>query len=196
MQRVTLGTPLGPVRILGTSEAVTAIRVDEHPPKEQPAAKVRDGPVAAAAEQLAEYFAGRRTRFELPLAPDGTAFQHRVWTELGRIPFGCTLSYGEIARRLGKPRAARAVGTANAANPLAIVVPCPRVIAGDGSLGGYSAGPDIKRRLLSLEGAAPYPTRCRSRAIDDRERGPTRAPSCETPRPADRRPGGASLHHC
>lgn len=152
MQTAILQTPIGAVRITGTSEAVTAIRLDDRP-SERPARAAR-GPVAAAAEQLAEYFAGGRTLFDLPLAPEGTPFQRRVWAELERIPFGCTVSYGEIARRLGRPRAARAVGAANAANPLPVVVPCHRVVAGDGSLGGYSAGPAIKRRLLTLEGIA------------------------------------------
>ena len=106
----------------------------------------------AAAEQLAEYFAGRRRAFDLPLAPRGTAFQRAVWEELVRVPYGRTVSYGELAARLGRPGASRAVGGANNKNPLPIVVPCHRVIGADGSLTGYGGGIDKKRTLLALEG--------------------------------------------
>lgn len=111
----------------------------------------RFGPLAAAAGQLRAYFAGRRERFALPLAPEGTAFQQEAWAMLRAIPFGRTISYGRQARRMGRPRAARAVGAANGANPLPIVIPCHRVVAGDGSLGGYSSGLDHKRWLLEHE---------------------------------------------
>ena len=104
--------------------------------------------------QLAEYFAGTRTQFDLPLAPEGTAFERAVWAELAKIPFGETRSYGEIARTLGRPDAARAVGRANGANPIPIVVPCHRVIGADGSLTGFGGGLDVKARLLELEGLA------------------------------------------
>jgi methylated-DNA-[protein]-cysteine S-methyltransferase len=107
-------------------------------------------PVAA---QLDEYFAGRRRSFDLPLAPrGGTAFQRAVWGELGHIPYGSTISYGELARRLGRPGASRAVGGANHANPLPIVVPCHRVVGADGSLTGYGGGIERKRALLAVEG--------------------------------------------
>jgi methylated-DNA-[protein]-cysteine S-methyltransferase len=120
---------------------------DGSAPRRDPA---RCGAVAA---QLGEYFARRREAFDLPLAPrGGTPFQRAVWAELGRIPYGTTISYGELARRLGRPGAARAVGAANHANPLPIVVPCHRVVGGDGSLTGYGGGLDRKRSLLSLEG--------------------------------------------
>ena len=108
----------------------------------------------AAAVQLREYFAGERATFDLPLNPDGNAFERRVWAELARIPYGDTASYAEIARRIGRPGAARAVGRANARNPIAIVVPCHRVIGSDGSLTGYAGGLDAKRALLALERAA------------------------------------------
>ncbi len=112
----------------------------------------RGGDVVA---QLDEYFRGERQAFELPLAPRGSDFQQRVWRELTRIPYGTTISYGELARRVGKKSAtaSRAVGQANATNPIAIVVPCHRVIGHDGKLTGYAAGLSFKAKLLTLEGA-------------------------------------------
>ena len=104
------------------------------------------------AEQLADYLAGRRSTFDLELAPKGTDFQHAVWAELRRIPPGETRSYGEIAQALGRPGAARAVGRANATNPLPLVVPCHRVVGADGSLTGFAGGLGWKRRLLAIEG--------------------------------------------
>jgi len=102
--------------------------------------------------QLSEYFTGRRREFDLPLALDGTDFQRATWHALRSIPFGRTMSYGELARRLGRPRAVRAVGAANGANPIPIIVPCHRVIGADGTLTGYGGGLAIKRRLLVHEG--------------------------------------------
>jgi methylated-DNA-[protein]-cysteine S-methyltransferase len=112
-------------------------------------------PFARVRRQLDEYFAGERTRFELELASQAAApeLDRRVWAELRRIPYGRTTSYGEIARAIGAPAAARAVGIANARNPLAIIVPCHRVIGTDGSLTGYGGGIEQKRLLLELEGA-------------------------------------------
>jgi methylated-DNA-[protein]-cysteine S-methyltransferase len=104
--------------------------------------------------QLDEYFAGERTAFDLPLRQEGSAFEQRVWTELLTIPYGQTASYGEIAARIGRPGMARAVGRANARNPIAIICPCHRVIGGDGSLTGYGGGLDTKRALLELEAGA------------------------------------------
>jgi methylated-DNA-[protein]-cysteine S-methyltransferase len=106
----------------------------------------------AAATQLAEYFAGRRREFDLQLAPVGTDFQLRVWHALCAIPYGAVRNYGDVARAIGQPKATRAVGQANGRNPLPIVIPCHRVLAGDGTIGGYSSGLDIKHRLLALEG--------------------------------------------
>ncbi len=124
----------------------------------RPAAAADLGPssaalLAEAAGQLAEYFAGRRRDFDLPLAPAGSPFQRRAWAELGRIPYGATVSYGTLARRLGS--AAQAVGQACGANPLPIVIPCHRVLAAGGALGGYSGdgGLETKCALLRLEGA-------------------------------------------
>lgn len=106
-----------------------------------------------AATQLREYFAGERRSFDLELAPHGTEFQRRVWRALCEIPYGAVRNYGDIARAVGQPGAARAVGQANGCNPLPIVVPCHRVIASNGTIGGYSGGLSIKHRLLALEGA-------------------------------------------
>ena len=120
-----------------------------------------DEPMCAAVEtghacsrmlrQLEEYFQNNRRRFELELEPEGTEFEYRVWRAVQRIPFGSTDTYGEIARRLGKPDAARAVGHANARNPIAIIVPCHRVIGSDGDLTGYAGGLDRKKWLLDME---------------------------------------------
>jgi methylated-DNA-[protein]-cysteine S-methyltransferase len=107
--------------------------------------------VSAAAIQLEQYFAGRRTEFDLDVDPDGTPFERRVWDEVRAIPYGQTATYADIARRIGRPRACRAVGRANGRNPLAVVVPCHRVIGSDGSLTGYAGGVEMKRTLLDLE---------------------------------------------
>lgn len=104
-----------------------------------------------AAREITEYLNGTRRDFDLPLAPEGTEFQKRVWEELTKIPYGQTRSYKDIATALNDPKASRAVGTANGLNPLCIIVPCHRVISSDGSIGGYSAGLAIKKRLLDLE---------------------------------------------
>lgn len=105
----------------------------------------------AAIDQLREYFAGKRKQFELPLAPEGTEFQRRVWQQLAKIPFGETISYGELARRIGKPTASRAVGAANGQNRIAIVLPCHRVVGSNGKLTGFAGGLDKKEKLLRFE---------------------------------------------
>lgn len=110
--------------------------------------------VTAAAEQMREYFEGRRTDFVLPLAPRGTAFQQAVWAQLRGIPHGRTTSYGAVARAVGRPAASRAVGAAVGRNPLAVIVPCHRVIGSSGALTGYASGLDRKRWLLTHEGIA------------------------------------------
>jgi methylated-DNA-[protein]-cysteine S-methyltransferase len=109
---------------------------------------------AAAREQVLAYLAGARRDFDLPLAPRGTVFQQRVWTALRRIPFGETRTYRDLATALGNPGASRAVGRANATNPICLIVPCHRVIGADGSLTGFAFGEDLKRRLLDLEGVS------------------------------------------
>ncbi len=112
-----------------------------------------DGAILDRAErQLEEYFTGRRRSFDLPLAPSGTQFQTAVWRALETIPWGAVTSYGEIARRIDRPTAARAVGAANGRNPISIIVPCHRVIGADGSLTGYGGGLEAKKRLLAIEG--------------------------------------------
>ncbi len=103
------------------------------------------------ATQLEEYFAGERTEFELTMELDGTEFQREVWAELTRIPYGETISYGELARRVGRPKGPRAVGQANGRNPIPIIVPCHRVLASNG-IGGYGGGLKVKRALLAVEG--------------------------------------------
>jgi methylated-DNA-[protein]-cysteine S-methyltransferase len=110
-----------------------------------------DDAFALVRTQLAEYFAGDRTTFELSLSPRGTPFQLRVWEALGKIPYAATATYGEVAAAIDSPSASRAVGLANGRNPIAIVIPCHRVIGADGSLVGYGGGLDRKRRLLELE---------------------------------------------
>jgi len=133
----------------------------------------RPGMFGAAADQLAEYFAGTRTEFDLPLAPHGTPFQLAVWAELTRIPFGVTASYGEVAAALGKSLlASRAVGLANGRNPISIIVPCHRVIGADGSLTGYGGGLDRKEWLLRHE-KAPFGTGAKRRGAPSPESQPT-----------------------
>jgi methylated-DNA-[protein]-cysteine S-methyltransferase len=105
------------------------------------------------ASQLDEYFAGERTEFDVPMELDGTDFQKDVWTELTRIPYGVTISYGELARRVGRPKGPRAVGQANGRNPIPIIVPCHRVLASNG-IGGYGGGLPMKRSLLAVEGVS------------------------------------------
>jgi methylated-DNA-[protein]-cysteine S-methyltransferase len=121
--------------------------------------KARTG---AARNQVLAYFAGRRREFDLQLAPPGTPFQQRVWALLRAIPYGETRTYGQIATQLGNPAAARAVGRANATNPICVIVPCHRVIGASGALTGFAFGNDLKRRLLELEGVRSSPPRpCR-----------------------------------
>jgi len=109
------------------------------------------GESAEVAGQLKEFFAGTRREFDLAMAPEGTEFQKRVWAELLKIPFGETISYGELARRIGDPMASRAVGHANSRNPIALIVPCHRVIGANGTLTGYAGGLELKERLLTWE---------------------------------------------
>jgi methylated-DNA-[protein]-cysteine S-methyltransferase len=119
--------------------------------------------VGAAVEQIDAYFGGDLTTFSLPLAPAGTVFQRRVWFALAEIPYGTTESYGELALRVGNPKACRAVGLANGRNPIPLVLPCHRVIGANGNLTGYGGGLELKRRLLDHEQAAPAPAAGRRR---------------------------------
>ena len=118
------------------------------------AAEWNPEPFALLEKQVAEYFEGKRKEFDLPLAPNGTDFQMRVWQELQRIPHGETISYGELAARVGNPKASRAVGAANGQNPISLIIPCHRVIGSDKSLTGYGGGLNVKEALLKHEGAA------------------------------------------
>lgn len=154
-----LDTPVGKLRLIADETGLRDILFEhERHPKKMPAHAVRlshpqqSTVIAATRSQLAEYFAGIRKTFDLPLRPIGTAFQQAVWDELRNIPFGITISYGELARRINNPAAVRAVGAANGRNPLPIVVPCHRVIGSNGSLTGFGGGLPIKEFLLTLEG--------------------------------------------
>ena len=118
----------------------------------------RSAVLTRAAAQLDEYFAGERRDFDLPLAPSGTAFQVEVWRALARIPFGATCSYGDLARAVGRPAASRAVGAANGKNPIAIILPCHRVIGASGELTGYGGGLPMKRWLLDHERSCVQPS--------------------------------------
>lgn len=146
-------TPVGPLRLDTDGDALTGLRFGLGTPAGD--RDDADPVLRAAADQLAEYFAGERHGFDLPLTPRGTAFQQSVWAQLRLIPYGTTVSYGEIARRLGAPNAFRAVGLANGRNPIAIVVPCHRVVGADGSLTGFGGGMPAKRTLLDLEASTP-----------------------------------------
>lgn len=148
----TMSSPVGRLTLLGDGDELIGVSFDgDANAAPRPDWTRDDRRLRGAALQLQEYFAGKRTRFELRLAPRGTAFQKAVWAALLRIPFGETASYGDIARAIGKPAASRAIGGANHRNPIAIVIPCHRVIGADGSIVGYGGGPRRKEWLLALE---------------------------------------------
>jgi methylated-DNA-[protein]-cysteine S-methyltransferase len=151
-------SPIGPLVLVGDDRGLGCIYLEGYRGiTVQKGEWVRDDSrFADAVEQLDEYFAGNRRTFDLQLRPEGTPFQHLVWNELRKIPFGETASYGEIAARIGRPGAARAVGAANGRNPLPIVVPCHRVIGADGSLTGFGGGIENKAWLLDHERAAVH----------------------------------------
>jgi methylated-DNA-[protein]-cysteine S-methyltransferase len=144
-----MDSPIGGLRVHASAGLITAINFDASRPRK---GRVSDSLLDRAEEQLAAYFAGDLTDFDLPLASEGSEFQKKVWAELRRIPYGATASYGDIARRLGyEPVISRAVGAANGANPIPIVVPCHRVIGASGTLTGYAGGIERKKALLDLE---------------------------------------------
>jgi len=149
-----IDSPVGRLLLAGDRRSLIHVCFQSGPRPFRPQAGwiAEAAPFRTAVAQLEEYFAGERRTFDLALAPRGTEFQQRVWQALREIPYGNTISYGELARRIGKPSAPRAVGLANGANPLPIIVPCHRVIGTDGSLTGFGGGLPIKRRLLALEG--------------------------------------------
>ncbi len=155
----TTDTHVGRLKLVASAKGLAAILwQDDNPARvrlghlaEQPGHPV----LAEAGRQLADYFAGRRKAFDLPLDMKGTPFQQDVWAALRTIPFGQTRSYGEIARQIGRPKAVRAVGAANGRNPVSIVTPCHRVIGSGGALTGFAGGLAVKERLLALERGAP-----------------------------------------
>lgn len=148
-----LDSPVGPLLVAGDGERLHLIGFPSGNRAKQASEDWRrdDDLFADAFAQLCAYFAGELTRFDLPLRFAGTAFQNAVWSALRDIPYGETISYGELAKRIGRPTASRAVGAANAANPLPIVVPCHRVVGADGSLTGFGGGVETKRYLLRHE---------------------------------------------
>jgi methylated-DNA-[protein]-cysteine S-methyltransferase len=153
MDETTITSPFGPIRLRADGGSLTGLAFAAGEPAAEPA---RTGVLADARAQLEAYFAGERTAFDLPLAPLGTPFHLRVWELVAAIGHGETASYGELAARLGVPGAARAVGAANARNPIAIVIPCHRVVGSGGALTGYAYGVERKAGLLALErGASP-----------------------------------------
>jgi methylated-DNA-[protein]-cysteine S-methyltransferase len=146
-------SPCGALLLTSDGSALTGLYLPEHAggPRLDPRGYEDDAPFKSAREQLAAWFAGERRSFDLPLGLRGTPFQRRVWRALLDIPYGTTISYAELARRIGRPSAVRAVGAANARNPISIIVPCHRVIAADGSLTGYGGGLPRKAWLLAHE---------------------------------------------
>lgn len=149
-----LDTPIGRLLVAGRNGAVAEIRFEEQGQPAVPDSAWRESEegLETVLEQLREYFAGERSEFDLDLIPHGTDFQKVVWHELVRIPFGHTISYGELAARLGRPTASRAVGAANGRNPIPVIVPCHRVIGSNGRLTGYAGGMATKEWLLRHEG--------------------------------------------
>jgi len=147
---VTLPTPLGIMRATADRCGIRSLEFESVVPARR-TSSVTQPHLELLRAELSRYFAGELREFTVPLDPHGTAFQMRVWEQLRGIQYGATISYRELARRVGNAQASRAVGAANGANPICIIIPCHRVIAADGSLGGYSAGLRRKERLLALE---------------------------------------------
>jgi methylated-DNA-[protein]-cysteine S-methyltransferase len=151
----TVPSPIGPLTLTAIDGRLTGLHLHEqrHPPAGSDSWQRDDDAFGDVVEQLTGYFRGARTEFDVPLDLAGTEFQRRVWSRLRDIPYGETISYSELARRAGSPKASRAVGLANGRNPIAVIVPCHRVIGADGSLTGYGGGLDRKVWLLEHEGA-------------------------------------------
>jgi methylated-DNA-[protein]-cysteine S-methyltransferase len=150
-----LDSPIGRLKIVASPQGLAAILWENDKPTRVRLSEMVEDPthphLSLAVTQLNEYFAGRRTAFDLPLDPRGTPFQQQVWDQLLAIPYGETRTYLDLARKLGNPNATRAVGAANGRNPISIIVPCHRVIGSSGSLTGFAGGLHIKERLLHLE---------------------------------------------
>jgi methylated-DNA-[protein]-cysteine S-methyltransferase len=149
----TIDSPIGELLLVGDGDALTRLSMQggRHPIAINPEWMRRDEQFRDAIEQLSEYFDGARRAFEVPLGLAGNPFELRVWRALCEIPYGETISYGQLADGIGEPAAARAVGLANSRNPIAVIVPCHRVIGADGTLTGYGGGLQRKRFLLDLE---------------------------------------------
>ncbi|RPK89002.1 methylated-DNA--[protein]-cysteine S-methyltransferase [Streptomyces sp. ADI98-10] len=152
-QHTVLDSPYGPLTLVATDGVLSALYMTDqrHRPPQETFGVPDPEPFGEVIRQLAEYFAGDRTTFDLPLDLHGTPFQRSVWAELLKIPYGETRTYGELAGELGKPGASRAVGLANGRNPVGIIVPCHRVVGASGGLTGYGGGLDRKQRLLAFE---------------------------------------------
>lgn len=150
-------SPIGDLLLAGDESALRLVHFQSGPRPLQPVKEWEPGerPFREVMRQLKAYFNGKLQQFDLPLAPEGTPFQMKVWHTLRSIPYGETWSYGELARRIRKPAASRAVGAANGQNPLPVIIPCHRVIGANGSLTGFGGGLPIKRKLLALEGCLP-----------------------------------------
>jgi methylated-DNA-[protein]-cysteine S-methyltransferase len=148
-----LDSPLGPLLLVADGFGLRQIHFAENgrPASADARWQENKSALSEAVEQLRAYFRGQLENFDLPLAPEGTRFQQEVWGELAKIPYGKTISYGELARRIHRPHASRAVGLANGRNPLPIVIPCHRVIGSNGKLTGYGGGIPVKEKLLALE---------------------------------------------
>ena len=146
-------SPIGPLLLVGDNSKLCQILFASNGRSAAPQLDWRDNPAAFVEpiRQLRAYFAGDLEAFDLPISPQGTPFQQRVWRELCNIPYGETISYGQLATRIGNPNASRAVGLANGSNPIPIVIPCHRVIGSNGKLTGYGGGLPIKEKLLALE---------------------------------------------
>ena len=152
-------SPIGPLTLVAEDGVLAGLFMDDqrHRPDHSRFGAVDQNGFRAVEEQLAAYFEGERTTFDVPLAMEGTAFQQRVWSALRDIPYGQTISYGELARAVGNPNASRAVGLANGRNPIGVIVPCHRVVGSTGSLTGYGGGIERKRWLLDHERARLQP---------------------------------------
>lgn len=155
MKYTLYASPLGNLLLAGDSTGLKLVNFQEgtHPRPIPPGWEPDPAHFVDALAQLDAYFAGSLRNFDLPLAPSGTPFQLEVWNELLRVPFGTTISYGDLAERIGRPKAVRAVGAANGANPIPLIIPCHRVIGSNGKLTGYGGGIGIKEKLLAHEGA-------------------------------------------
>lgn len=151
MQRSVISSPFGNIELEETDGFLKSVRRTR-----KAVTKGKMSPVIGeAARQLGLYFKGKLTQFDLPIDPEGTAFQKKVWAAMADIPYGAMWSYQQLAKKIGHPRAARAVGTANARCDIWIIIPCHRVISASGAIGGYGGSPEVKKKLLELEKASP-----------------------------------------